>query len=132
MFKRNQAILVRYKDPRSDKWSKPRIAIVKSYRASDNTLNVYVALYKRSSTFSDWRISATDVLEVLDIDSRAAHSLMRDLPQPDLEDCPFVKMQAAYDAQYPQLAALRKDYGPYESIFEGVERIQRERAALAA
>lgn len=131
MFKRNQVVLVRYKDPRDDKWSKPRIAIVKSYRAKDHTVNVYVALYKRSSTFSDWRISANEVLEVLDVDWHAAHSLMRDLPQPDLKDCPFVKLQAEYDAQYPQLAALRKDYGPCESLSDGIARIQRERARAA-
>lgn len=134
MFKRNQAVLVRYEDPRGEgkKWCGPRIAIVKSYRASDDTLNVYIALYKRSSTFSDWRIPASAVIETLDIDSRIAHSLMRDLPQPDLEGCPYVAFQRRADAQYPALAALRKDYGPRESIFEGIERLRRQDAKAAA
>ena len=130
MFKRNQAILVRYKDPRSEKWSKPRIAVVKSYRASDNTLNVYFALYKRSSIFSDVRISADEVLEVLDIKGGEQDALMRDLPQQD-PDCFFVKRQAAADAKYPRLAALRKHYGPYESGTEIIARIQRTRALAA-
>ena len=131
MFKRNSAVVVCYQDPRSEKWSKPRIAVVKSYRASDNTLNVYFALYKRCSVFSDVRISADEVLEVLDITGGEQDALMRDLPQQDDPDCFFVKRQRAADAKYPRLAALRKDYGPREDPMDIIARIQRDRALAA-
>lgn len=128
MFKRNQAVLVRYEDPRGkgEKWCSPRIAIVKSYRAKDDTVNVRISLYRRSSTMTDWRIPAGAVLKTLDIDYFAAESLMRCLPQPDLEGCPVVKVQKKWDTQYPELAELRNDYGPYESLSEGIDRLRSE------
>lgn len=110
MFKRNQVIVIRANERT---YNKPRLAIVKSVR-KDGTINCTFSMYKDSNIMTDYRISAAEVIAVTSIDAQDFHTLATCFPNKDPKD-PFVKRQALLDAQYPRFAAMRKDYGPYES-----------------
>ena len=119
MFKRNQVIVIAAQE-RS--YNKPRLAIVKSVR-KDGMLNCTIALYKDSTVMTDYLIDKEEVIAVTNIAASDFRSLATCFPNKDPRD-PFIIKQAALDARYPQVAAMRKDYGPYESITEGVARIR--------
>ena len=127
MFKRNQVVVIA---PQERQYNKPRLAIVKSVR-KDGTVNCTFYMYKGSTCATDYRCAAKDILAVTDVSANDFRNLACCFPNKDPND-PFIKKQAIVDARFPQYAAMRKDYGPRETIFEGIERLRRERAALAA
>jgi hypothetical protein len=127
MFKRNQVVVIA---PKERIYDKPRLAIVKSIR-KDGTVNCTFYMYKGSTCATDYRCSAKDIIAVTDVKLEDFRNLACCFPNKDPNDM-FIKKQKAVDARFPKYAAMRKDYGPRESIFEGVERIRREKAALAA
>jgi hypothetical protein len=127
MFKRNQVVVIA---PQERSYNKPRLAIVKSVR-KDGTVNCTFYMYKDSNIATDYLVNAQDIVAVTDISANDFRNLACCFGNKDPNDV-FIKRQAIVDAAFPKYAAMRKDYGPRESIFEGVERIRREKAALAA
>ena len=110
MFKRNQVIVIRANERT---YTQPRLAIVKSVR-KDGTINCTFSMYKDSNIMTDYRISAAEVVAVTSLDAQDFRTLATCFPNKDPKD-PFIKRQALLDARYPRFAAMRKDYGPYES-----------------
>lgn len=131
MFKRNQIIVVRAEERT---YNKPRLAQVKSVR-KDGSINCVIYLYKHSNIASDYLIYADEIADLVvgaaDIDAKDFRNLACSFGNQDPAD-PFIQKQKALDAQYPVYAAMRKDYGPRESIEEGIARLRRERALAAA
>jgi hypothetical protein len=127
MFKRNQVVVIA---PQERVYDKPRLAIVKSIR-KDGTVNCTFYMYKGSTCATDYRCSAKDIIAVTDVTQEDFRNLACCFPNKDPNDV-FIKKQARVDARFPKYAEMRKDYGPRESIFEGVERIRRERELTAA
>ena len=123
MFKRNQIIVVRAEERT---YNKPRLAQVKSIR-KDGSLNCVIYLYKHSNIASDYKIAAheiaREVVGAADIDPQDFRNLACSFGNQDPAD-PFVVKQKALDAQYPVYAAMRNNYGPYESISEGIARLK--------
>jgi hypothetical protein len=127
MFKRNQVVVIA---PKERVYDKPRLAIVKSVR-KDGTVNCTFYMYKGSTCATDYRCDAKDIIAVTDVKLEDFRNLACCFPNKDPNDM-FIKRQAIVDARFPKYAKMRKDYGPRESIFEGVERIRRERELTAA
>jgi len=119
MYKRNQVVTVNYAG------LGPRLAIVKSYRAADRSVNVTIALYKKSSIVTDLRVAEDQILSTVNITPVEFWSLARCLPQPDDQGCIVVKKQRQADAAHPKLAALRKCYGDYESGSQITARLKQ-------
>ncbi len=126
-IRRNTVVVIA---PKERVYDKPRLAIVKSIR-KDGTVNCTFSLYKDSTAMTDYLCSVKDVIAVTDVSENDFRNLATCFPNKDPND-PFIQKQKALDAQYPVYAAMRKDYGPRETIFEGVERIRRERELTAA
>lgn len=125
--KRNQVVIIA---PQERQYNKPRLAIVKSVR-KNGTLNLTFSMYKESTVMTDYTCDATDIIAIADVDPLHFRNLATCFPNKDPND-PFIKMQKAADARWPKYAAMRKDYGPRESIFEGIERLRREGVLAAA
>jgi len=119
-IRRNAVIVIA---PKERVYDKPRLAIVKSIR-KDGSINCTFSMYKDSTTMTDYECSVKDVIAVTDVSAADFRNLATCFPNKDPNDS-FIVKQKALDAQYPVYAAMRKDYGPRESIFEGVERIRR-------
>lgn len=126
-IKRNDVIIIEAQERTFDK---PRLAIVKSVR-KDGTVNCTFSMYKESTVMTDYLISADEVIAVTKVSANDFRNLATCFPNKDPND-PFIVKQKALDAQYPQFAAMRKDYGPYESITQGIERLRREGKLTAA
>lgn len=129
MFKRNQVIIISAEERT---YTQPRLAIVKSMR-KDGTLNCTFSMYKDSNIMTDYLIPADEIADRVvgiaeDLDQVDFRNLATCFPNKDPND-PFIKRQAALDARFPKYAAMRKDYGPYESGEEIRARLRRERAA---
>ena len=126
MFKRNQVIIIRATERT---YNKPRLAIVKSMR-KDGKLNCTFYMYKESTIATDYLIAAHEIAEEVvgvahDVAANDFHSLACDFANKDPKDM-FVKRQALLDLRYPKYAAMRKDYGPYETGEEVRARLRRE------
>lgn len=123
MFKRNQIIVVRAEERT---YNKPRLAQVKSVR-KDGSLNCVIYLYKHSNIASDYLIHADEidslVVGAADIDAVDFRNLACSFGNQDPQD-PFIQKQQQLDAQYPFYARMRNDYGPKESIEEGIARLR--------
>lgn len=126
-IKRNDVIII---EAQERTFNKPRLAIVKSVR-KDGTVNCTFAMYKESTIMTDYLISADKVIAVTKVSANDFRNLATCFPNKDPKD-PFIVKQKAVDARFPQYAAMRKDYGPYESITEGIERLRREGVLAAA
>jgi hypothetical protein len=124
-IKRNDVIVIRANERT---YTKPRLAIVKSVR-KDGSINCTFAMYKDSNIMTDYIMSAeevqTDVVSVTEVSASDFRNLATCFPNKDPND-PFIRRQAVLDAQYPAYAAMRKAYGPYETITQGIERLRRE------
>jgi hypothetical protein len=92
-------------------------------------------MYKDSNIMTDYIMSAeevqTDVVGIADCNANDFRNLATCFPNKDPNDS-FIRKQAVLDAQYPAYAAMRKDYGPYETITQGIERLRREGKLKAA
>ena len=123
MFKRNQIIVVRAQERT---YNKPRLAQVKSVR-KDGSLNCVIYLYKHSNIASDYLIAAHEIKDVVvgaaDIDSKDFRNLACSFGNQDPQD-PFIVKQQQLDAQYPVYARMRNDYGPKETIEQGIARLR--------
>jgi hypothetical protein len=126
-IKRNDVIVI---EAQERTYTKPRLAIVKSVR-KDGTVNCTFALYKDSNTMTDYLINADEVIAVTKVSANEFRNLATCFPNKDPND-PFIVKQKALDARYPQFAEMRKDYGPYETITQGIERLRREGKLAAA
>lgn len=102
MFKKNQVVVVNYKG------LGPRLAAVRGVR-KDGTLLVMMALYKRSSVFTDWVIDASEVVRVADVPFGVWQLLAWCLPKPAAADV-MCQRQVQYDQAYPSYAAMRQCY----------------------
>jgi hypothetical protein len=127
MFKRNQVVVIA---PQERSYNKPRLAIIKSIR-KDGTVNCTFSMYKDSNIMTDYICDAKDILAVTAVDAQDFRNLATCFPNKDPKDS-FIMRQAVLDAQFPQYAAMRKDYGPRESIEEGIARLRRESVLAAA
>ena len=125
--KRNQVVIIA---PQERTYDKPRLAIVKSVR-KNGVLNLTFSMYKGSTVMTDYLCDATDVIAITQVEAKDFRNLSTCFPNKDPNDR-FIKMQKAVDARFPQYAAMRKDYGPRESITEGIERLRREGVLAAA
>jgi 23S rRNA A2030 N6-methylase RlmJ len=125
--KRNQVVIIA---PQEREYDKPRLAIVKSVR-KNGVLNLTFSMYKGSTVMTDYLCDATDVIAITDVEAKDFRNLSTCFPNKDPNDR-FIKMQNTVDAVYPQYAAMRKDYGPRESIEEGIARLRREGVLAAA
>jgi hypothetical protein len=125
--KRNQVVIIA---PQERTYNKPRLAIVKSIR-KNGTLNLTFSMYKESTVMTDYTCDANEVIAVTSVEAKDFRNLATCFPNKDPNDR-FIKMQKAVDAAFPQYAEMRKDYGPRESIFEGIERLRREGVLAAA
>ena len=126
MFKRNQVIIIRATERT---YNKPRLAIVKSMR-KDGKLNCTFYMYKESTIATDYLIAAHEIAEEVvgvahDVDANDFRSLACDFANKD-PNCVFIQHQQRVDALFPKYAAMRKDYGPYESGQEVIARLRRE------
>lgn len=127
MFKRNQVIIIAAQER---EYTQPRLAIIKSVR-KDGRINCTFYMYKDSNIATDYLVSQDKVIAVTNIDANDFRSLACDFGNKDPKD-PFIIKQKALDSRYPQYALMRKDYGPKETIEEGIARLRRERALAAA
>lgn len=132
MFKRNQVIIIRATERT---YNKPRLAIVKSQR-KDGSLNCTFSMYKDSNIMTDYIVPQDEIADIVvgvadDVSAQDFRSLATCFPNKDPND-PFIVKQKALDARFPQYAAMRKDYGPYETITQGIERLRREGKLAAA
>lgn len=118
-IKRNQVIVIAAQERT---YTKPRLAVVKSVR-KDGTLNCTFYMYRHSNIATDYLCSTDEVIAVTDISANDFRNLACSFGNQDPAD-PFIIKQKALDAVYPQYAAMRKDYGPYESIEEGIARLK--------
>lgn len=125
--KRNQVVIIA---PQERQYNKPRLAIVKSVR-KNGTLNLTFSMYKGSTVMTDYTCDANEVIAITQVEAKDFRNLSTCFPNKDPNDR-FIKMQKAVDARFPQYAAMRKAYGPRESIFEGIERLRREGVLAAA
>ena len=125
--KRNQVVIIA---PKERQYDKPRLAIVKSVR-KNGTLNLTFSMYKGSTIMTDYICDAAEVIAVTAVDAKDFRNLATCFPNKDPNDL-FIVKQKAVDAVFPQYAAMRKDYGPYESIEEGIARLRREGKLAAA
>ena len=126
-IKRNDVIII---EAQERVYDKPRLAIVKSVR-KDGTINCTFSMYKESTVMTDYLISADEVIAVTKVSANDFRNLSTCFPNKDPNDW-FMQKQMELDARFPQFAAMRKDYGPYESITEGIERLRREGKLAAA
>ena len=118
-IKRNSVVLVTYNNTQ-------RLALVKSVR-SNNKLNVVIHLYRNSSTSSDYLVDASSVT-LTNVPAKYFNSLAKSYPNYSATDSISLKLfalQAQADSLFPQYAVLRNNYGPYESISEGIARLRR-------
>lgn len=125
--KRNQVVVIA---PKERQYNKPRLAVVKSVR-KDGTINCTFSMYKDSNIMTDYVCDAAEVIAITDVSAGDFRNIATCFPNKDPEDM-FIKLQKVLDARFPQYAAMRKDYGPYESITEGIERLRREGKIKAA
>jgi hypothetical protein len=125
MFKRNQIIVANIAER---DYTGPRLVQVRSYRASDNTINVMFAMYRGKSVFSDIRISPKDVVSTTTVKDHQFHCLATCFPNKDPNDR-FIKRQVELDSEYPLYAALRANYGPSETGSEIIARLALKTAA---
>lgn len=125
--KRNQVVIIA---PQERTYNKPRLAIVKSVR-KNGTINCTFSMYKESTVMTDYLCDATDIIAITAVEAKDFRNLSTCFPNKDPNDM-FIKMQNTVDACYPQYAAMRKDYGPRESITEGIARLRREGVLAAA
>ena len=121
-FRRNQIVTVNYRGLGQ------RVAVVKSYRESDNTANITIALYRENSTFTDWRVDAALLTET-PIPFKAWQVLAWCFPEVGKADCPMLAAQRVADAAWPTYAALRKCYGPRMTGEQIIARAKAERQA---
>jgi hypothetical protein len=123
MFKRNQIIVVRAEERT---YTQPRLAQVKSVR-KDGSLNCVIYLYKHSNIASDYLIAAHEIKDIVvgaaDIDAVDFRNLACSFGNQDPQD-PFIQKQQRLDAQYPVYAAMRSNYGPKETIEQGIARLR--------
>ena len=118
---RNTLALVNYNNTQ-------RLALVKSVRPKTNKVNVTVFLYANSSTCTDMQVDPTELVYT-DIPVRYYNSLAKSYPNYSATDpisLKLFKLQQEADALYPTVAKLRNNYGPYESIQQGIARLRRE------
>jgi hypothetical protein len=126
-IRRNAVIVIA---PKERVYDKPRLAIVKSIR-KDGSINCTFSMYKDSTAMTDYECSVKDVIAVTDVSANDFRNLATCFPNKDPNDS-FIQKQKALDAQYPVYAAMRKDYGPRETIDESIERLRREGRLAAA
>lgn len=115
---RNTLALVNYNNTE-------RLCRVKSIRKS-GLVNVTIYLYANSSICSDYLV-APEQLTYTDIPVEHFTSLAKSYPDYSATDSTSKKLfalQQAADAQYPSIARLRNNYGPYESGFDIIARLQ--------
>ena len=123
--KRNQVVVIAAKER---EYTKPRLAIVKSIR-KDGSVNCTFAMYQDSNIMTDYVCDPAEIVAITDVDPLQFRTLATCFPNKDPND-PFIKLQSTVDAQYPQYAEMRKNYGPRESIEEGIARLRREKVAV--
>ena len=126
-IRRNAVIVIA---PKERVYDKPRLAIVKSIR-KDGSINCTFSMYKDSTAMTDYECSVKDVIAVTDVSANDFRNLATCFPNKDPNDS-FIQKQTALDARFPQYAAMRKDYGPRETIDESIERLRREGKLAAA
>lgn len=126
-IKRNDVIVI---EAQERSYTKPRLAVVKSVR-KDGTINCTFSMYKESTVMTDYLIDANEVIAVTKVSANDFRCLATCFPNKDPNDW-FMQKQNALDARFPQFAAMRKDYGPYETITEGIARLRREGKLTAA
>jgi hypothetical protein len=106
MFKKNQVVAINYKG------LGPRLACVRSNGVrKDGTVNIMMALYARSSVFSDCVVEPHEI-EPVDVPYSVWQLLAWCLPQPDADDV-MCRKQAEYEAAHPGYTAWRKCYEPH-------------------
>jgi hypothetical protein len=118
-IKRNQVIVIAAQERT---YTQPRLAIVKSVR-KNGTINCTFYMYRDSNIATDYLIDAKEIIAVTDISANDFRNLACCFGNKDPNDV-FIKRQKALDARFPKYAAMRKDYGPYESISEGIARLK--------
>jgi hypothetical protein len=118
-IKRNQVIVIQAQERT---YTQPRLAIVKSVR-KNGTVNCTFYMYRDSNIATDYLIDAKEIIAVTDISANDFRNLACCFGNKDPNDV-FIKRQKALDARFPKYAAMRKDYGPYESISEGIARLK--------
>ena len=123
-IKRNDVVIIEVQERVYDK---PRLAIVKSIR-KNGKLNLTFSMYKESTIMTDYICDADEVIAVTKVSANDFRNLATCFPNKDPND-PFIQKQQQLDAQYPQYAAMRNNYGPYESITQGIARLQQQREA---
>ena len=126
MFKRNQVIIIRATERT---YNKPRLAIVKSVR-KDGSLNCTFAMYKDSNIMTDYIVPQDEIADrVVGVAEDLCQADFRNLatcfPNKDPND-PYIKRQALLDAQFPQYAQMRSNYGPYETGEQVRARLRKE------
>lgn len=126
-IKRNQVVIIA---PQEREYNKPRLAIVKSIR-KNGTLNLTFSMYRNSNIMTDYICDSNEVIAITQVEAKDFRNLACCFPNKDPND-QFIKMQNTVDARFPQYAAMRKDYGPRESITEGIARLRREGVLAAA
>lgn len=124
--KRNQVVIIA---PQERTYDKPRLAIVKSIR-KNGVLNLTFYMYANSNIATDYICDAAEVIAITSVEAKDFRNLACCFPNKDPNDL-FIKLQKSIDAVFPQYAEMRKDYGPRESITEGIARLQRERLVAA-
>jgi hypothetical protein len=132
MFKRNQVIIIRATERT---YNKPRLAIVKSQR-KDGSLNCTFSMYKDSNIMTDYIVPQDEIADIVvgvadDVSAQDFRSLATCFPNKDPND-PYIKKQALLDAQFPQYARMRSNYGPYETGEQVRARLRREGKIKAA
>ena len=118
-IKRNSVVLVNYNNTQ-------RLALVKSVNKSTNMLNVTVYLYANSSIASDYRVHANTVT-LTSVPAKYFNALAKSYPNYESTDSISLKLfalQQQADLQYPTVAKLRNNYGPYESGSQILARLQ--------
>lgn len=104
--KRNSVVVVKIHN-------KPRLALVRSVRASTNKVNVMLALFKRNNTYSDCLVDPSDIVEVTSVSYKEFFALSTCYPDPHATDAISLRLfaaQAAADAKYPHYAVFRQYY----------------------
>lgn len=117
-FRRNQTVMLDDYDGRG-----PRLAQVRSVKPN-GTVNVKIAMYRTSNTFTDYVVNASRLTALNDtIDRAGFRYLATSFPSERVYGIGPVE-QREWDACYPELARLRKSYGPVESVASIMARVR--------
>lgn len=121
MWKRNTVILASIPERNN---TLPRLALVKRV-LKDGRVKCVCALYRDSNIISDCVLDPQDVIVATPVPAAMFYALAVCLPHKD-PNCKIYQSQQRADSAWPKYAALRKNYGSYESIEEGIARLRAE------